>query len=193
MKTGLFFGTFNPVHVGHLLIANYLTEFSDLDQVWIVVSPKSPFKQKDSMLADHHRLAMVERVLGDCNSKIKASRIEFDLPQPSYTSHTLAYLTEKYPARNFALIMGSDNLETFPKWKNADHIISLHEVYVYPRPGHDGGKLKTHPSVRWVDAPLMEISSSFIRKSVREGKNIRFFLQEAVFNYMTEMNFYKKA
>ena len=191
MKIGLFFGTFNPVHNGHMVIANYMAEFTDLQQVWMVISPHNPLKEAGTLLQDYHRFALVELAI-DGYRKIKASKVEFQLPKPSYTVHTLAYLTEKFPQHEFALIMGSDNLESLHKWKNFEVILENHELYIYPRPGSSGGKFKNHPRVKKVDAPLMEISASFIRQSIKAKKDVRFMLPQAVFEFMEEMNFYKK-
>ncbi len=193
MKVGLFFGTFNPIHVGHLTIANHIAEYSDLDQVWFVVTPHSPFKKKNSLLDDHQRLEMVYRATKDY-SKLKQSDIEFKLPQPNYTVNTLAHLEEKYPDYEFALIMGEDNLKSFHKWKNYQVILEMHDIYVYPR--MSGGKVETefdeHPTIHHIDAPIMELSSTFIRKSIKQGKNVRPMLPENVWEYLDEMNFYKK-
>lgn len=193
MKVGLFFGTFNPIHVGHLTIANHLVEYSDLDQVWFVVTPHSPFKKKNSLLDDHQRLEMVYRATKDY-SKLKQSDIEFKLPQPNYTVNTLAHLEEKYPDHEFALIMGEDNLKSFHKWKNYQVILEMHDIYVYPRKSE--GKVETefdeHPKIHHIAAPIMELSSTFIRKSIKAGKNVRPMLPENVWEYLDEMNFYKK-
>jgi len=191
MKVGLFFGTYNPVHVGHMVIANYMLEFTDLDQLWMVVTPQNPFKQKESMLKDYDRLHLVKLAIGD-NLKMKASDIEFGLDQPNYTSDTLAYLEEKFPNNHFVLIMGADNLQHFPKWKNHEHILEAHELYVYPRLDSDGGGgLSFHDKVKMVDAPIMKISSSFIRKAIAEGKDISHYMPESVAAYIKEMNLYK--
>ena len=192
MKVGLFFGTFNPIHVGHLTIANHLAENSDLDQVWFVVTPHSPFKKKSSLLDNNQRLEMVYRATKDYD-KLKPSDIEFGLPQPNYTINTLVHLEEKYPTNEFALIMGEDNLKSFHKWKNYQMILETHDVYVYPRISE--GKVETqfdeHPKIHHVDSPIMELSSTFIRKSIKEGKNVRPMLPENVWEYLDEMNFYK--
>ena len=192
MNVGLYFGTFNPIHVGHLTIANHLVEHSDLDQVWFVVTPHSPFKKKNSLLDDHQRLEMVYQATKDYD-KLKESNIEFNLPQPNYTVNTLAHLEEKYPENNFALIMGEDNLKSFHKWKNYDVILSRHKIYVYPRisQGTIESKFEDHPSITRVKAPIMELSSTFIRKSIKAGKNVRPMLPEAVWKYLDEMKFYK--
>jgi nicotinate-nucleotide adenylyltransferase len=191
MKIGLFFGSFNPIHIGHMAIANYMAEFTDLDQVWFVVTPHNPLKKKSSLLADNHRLALVRAAIGDAG-KYKASNIEFKLPQPSYTVNTLAHLSEKYPQHHFALILGSDNLATFPKWKNYEHILSEYQLYVYPRPESDGGELKLHPRVTLVPAPFMDISSTFIRESIKAKKNVCFFMPLPAYEYLKEMHFYEK-
>lgn len=191
-KIGLFFGTFNPIHIGHLAIANHMAEHSDLDQVWLVVTPHNPHKKKRSLLEDHHRLAMV-RIAVEPYPKLRASDIEFGLPQPNYTVKTLAHLEEKYPDHQFALIMGEDNLKSFTKWKNYDVIAKRHELYVYPRISEgviDPG-WANHPKVTRVEAPIMEISATFIRKGIEAGKNIRPLLPQDVWIYLDEMNFYR--
>ena len=191
MKIGLFFGSFNPVHVGHMVIANFMLEFTGLERIWFVVSPHNPLKEKKSLLSNHHRLQLVRFAIGD-NHKMKASNIEFSLPQPSYTVNTLAHLSEKFPDHEFALIMGSDNLQSFHKWKNYEFILEHHKIYVYPRPGFDGGKFQKHPSVIFTQAPQMDITSTFIREAIRNKKDVRYFLPEAAWEYLDEMNFYKK-
>jgi nicotinate-nucleotide adenylyltransferase len=190
-KIGLYFGTFNPIHIGHLTIANYMAEFSDLDQIWMVVTPHNPHKAKKTLLDDHHRLAMVRIALEDY-PKLKASDIEFGLPQPNYTVKTLAYLEEKYPENNFALIMGEDNLGSFHKWQHYQTILARYDIYVYPRIGQGKEPKFTDLSrIHKVDAPIMELSSTFIRKAIKDGKNIRPMLPYAVWKYLDEMNFYK--
>ena len=191
MKVGLFFGSFNPIHVGHLILANYMAQFTDLDKVWLVVSPHNPLKNKSSLLADYHRMALVQRAI-EYNTKLKASDVEFKLSQPSYTINTLIHLTEKYPQNKFVLIMGADNLTTFHKWKNYEEILSNYEIYVYPRPGYDGGNLKNSASVKFIEAPIMEISSTFIRQAIKNKKDVRYMLSDAVHQYIQEMHFYKK-
>ena len=192
MKIGLYFGTFNPIHVGHLTIANHLAEYSDLDQVWFVVTPHSPFKKKNSLLDDYQRLEMVYLATKDY-PKLKESNIEFGLPQPNYTVNTLSYLEEKYPDNEFALIMGEDNLKSFHKWKNYEVILARHSIYVYPRisEGTINHQFEDHPNIVKVDAPIMQLSSTFIRKSIKAGKNVRPMLPEHVWQYLDEMNFYK--
>jgi nicotinate-nucleotide adenylyltransferase len=188
--TGLYFGSFNPIHIGHLAIANYLVEFAQLQELWFVVSPQNPLKQKQSLLSDYQRLELVNRSIADY-PKFKASTIEFSLPKPSYTTDTLAYLDEKFPQRKFALIMGEDNLSSLDKWKNFELLLEKRKVLCYPRPGNDITKFHEHPNVHIVEAPLMEISSSFIRKAVGENKNMQFFMHPKAWEYMDEMNFYR--
>lgn len=191
MKVGLFFGSFNPIHIGHLAIANYVVEYTDLDQLWFVVSPQNPLKKKSSLLADYHRLALVRIAIQDDN-RFKASDIEMKLPQPSYTVDTLAYLREQYPEKEFVIIMGADGLETFDKWKNYKYLVANYVRYVYPRPGVNTAEFKNTENCKFVDAPLMDISSTFIREAIKQGKDVRYFLNTKVYQYIDEMNFYKK-
>ncbi|MBF8149726.1 nicotinate-nucleotide adenylyltransferase [Winogradskyella sp. F6397] len=192
MKIGLYFGTFNPIHVGHLTIANHLAEHSDMDQIWFVVTPLSPFKKKRSMLDNYHRLELVHLATKDYD-KLRPSDIEFGLKQPNYTIDTLTYLFEKYPKHEFALIMGEDNLKSFHKWKNYELILENHNIYVYPRISE--GKIDTqfnnHPKVIKIDAPIMELSSTFIRNEIKDGKNVRPMLPENVWQFIDEMSFYR--
>jgi nicotinate-nucleotide adenylyltransferase len=192
MKIGLYFGTFNPIHIGHLVIANHMAEYSDLNQIWFVVTPQSPFKVKQSMLDNYQRLEMVYLATKDYD-KLKPSDIEFNLPQPNYTVNTLAYLQEKYPNYEFALIMGEDNLKGFHKWKNYEWILLNHHIYVYPRlsEGAINTEFHNNKKVHFVNAPIIELSSTFIRNSIKEGKNVRPMLPEHVWAYLDEMNFYK--
>ena len=192
MKIGLYFGTFNPIHVGHLTIANYMAEYSDLDQVWFVVTPHSPFKKKSTLLDNNHRYQMVDRAI-EHYANLRASDIEFNLPQPNYTINTLVYLQEKYPDYEFSLIMGEDNLKSFHKWKNYQLILENHHIYVYPRVSEGNIETQFHDNekVHFINAPIMELSSTFIRKAIKEGKNIRPMLPEHVWEYVDEMNFYR--
>jgi nicotinate-nucleotide adenylyltransferase len=191
MKVGLFFGTYNPVHVGHMVIANYMVEFTDLDQVWMVVTPQNPFKQKESMLKDYDRLHLMRLAIGD-DSRLKAADIEFNLPQPNYTVDTLVYLKEKHSEHEFALIMGADNLNHFHKWKNHQVILDDHDLYVYPRmDSNEGGELRQHFKGNYVEAPVMKISSSFIRKAIAEGKKVSHYMPKDVAKYVEEMNLYQ--
>ena len=191
-KVGLYFGTFNPIHSGHLIIANYMVEFSELTEVWMVVTPHNPFKKKNSLLDNHHRLEMVYKACEDYPN-LKPSDIEFGLPQPNYTVNTLIQLEEKYPDLEFALIMGEDNLKSFHKWKNYEVILERYSIFVYPRisKGRVENEFITNAKITRVPAPIIELSSTFIRKAVKEGKNIRPMLPEKVWKYLDEMNFYK--
>ncbi len=190
-KTGLFFGSFNPIHIGHMIIANWFVEYTDLDRVWFVVSPQSPFKNKKTLLADHHRLALVRTAIED-DLRFWVTDIEFGMPQPSYTIDTLTYLEEKYPEHKFVLLAGSDQLPNFDKWKNADRILELYKMYVYARPGYKNSKFGNHHSVKIFHTPLMEISSTFVRKSIKEGKDMRYMLPPKVWEYIREMHFFEK-
>lgn len=190
-KVGLFFGSFNPVHNGHMIIANYILEYTELEQIFFVVSPQNPFKEKANLLEDYHRLALIREAIGE-NDKFHACDIEFKMPKPSYTIDTLTYLKEKYPEKIFSLIMGSDNLQNFHKWKNANQIIENHILYIYPRPGFDDTKFKEVKNITLIKAPLMEISATFIRNAVKEKKDIRYFLPEKAWKYLKEMHFYEK-
>ncbi|MBK9190410.1 MAG: nicotinate-nucleotide adenylyltransferase [Crocinitomicaceae bacterium] len=193
-KIGLYFGTFNPIHVGHLIIANHLASHSGLDEVWFVVSPHNPLKDKNTLLDDHHRLAMVKLAVED-NPKLKASSIEFDLPKPSYTVLTLQALREKYPSYEFSLIMGEDNLRTLHKWRNYEFIMENFDIWVYPRVKTgvetDTVDFSKMPRVKFCHAPAMNISSTLIRESVKNRKDVRYLLTEPVWKYVDEMNFYK--
>ena len=193
MKIGLYFGTFNPIQVGHIIIANHLVEYSDLDEIWMVVTPHNPHKKKSSLLENHHRYELVYIALEDY-PKIKPSDIEFKLPQPNYTVNTLAHIGEKYPQHEFSLIMGEDNLKSFHKWKNYETILENHEVYCYPRIAE--GTVKTtfenHPKIHKVDAPIIQISATLIRDGIKNNKNVAPMLTKEVWNYIDEMNFYRK-
>ncbi len=196
MKIGLYFGSFNPIHIGHLAIANFMVEFTDMDQVWFVISPQNPLKKRDTLLADYHRLELVEKAIHD-EPRFQASDIELKLPKPSYTIDTLTYLSEKHPKHQFILIMGEDNMYTLPKWKNYRGLLEQYPIYVYPREGEmktipEFKKLFKNASITQVDAPRIEISSSFIRQSIRSNKDIHLFLPPAVWKYIDEMNFYRK-
>ncbi|REG89148.1 nicotinate (nicotinamide) nucleotide adenylyltransferase [Winogradskyella sediminis] len=192
MKIGLYFGTFNPIHIGHLTIANHLAEHSDLDQVWFVVTPLSPFKKKSSLLDNYHRLEMVHLATQDYDN-LRPSDIEFGLKQPNYTIDTLTYLFEKHPNYEFALIMGEDNLKSLHKWKNYELILENHNIYVYPRlsKGTIDTQFNNHPKIIKVDAPIMELSSTFIRNEIKDGKNVRPMLSGNVWQFIDEMNFYR--
>ncbi len=190
LTIGLYFGSYNPIHIGHLAIANYMVEYTDIDQLWFVVSPHNPLKKKSNLLDDYQRLEMVHRAV-DGDDRFRASNIEFNLPKPSYTVDTLTYLKEQHPNYHFKILMGSDNLENFHKWKNYETIINDYGIIVYPRPGFDPKKVQVEKNIVVAkDAPLMEISSSFIRKAIKKGKDVRHFLTQKTWEYLEEMYFY---
>lgn len=193
MKIGLYFGTFNPVHIGHLIIANHMAEYSDLDQIWMVVTPHNPLKKKDTLLDDYTRLNLVSLATEDY-PKIKVSDIEFKLPQPNYTVNTLSHLQDKYPHHEFALIMGEDNLRSLHKWKNFEIILENHDLYVYPRISMEAEniELKDHSRIHLINAPVVEISSTFIRNSIKNKKNFRPLVPHRVWEYIDHNNLYKK-
>lgn len=202
MRIGLYFGTYNPIHVGHLIIANHMVDYTELDQVWLIVSPQNPLKSKASLLEDYHRLALV-RVAVENNTKLSASNIEFDLPKPSYTVDTLSYIQEKHPEHSFSLIMGEDNLRSLHKWKNYEEILNNHSIYVYPRAlteqerleqdsSFSDSQFRGHKNITKCDAPVMKLSASFIRNAIKEKKDVRYLLSEPVHNYIREMHFYEK-
>ena len=190
MNIALFFGSFNPVHVGHMIIASYLVENTDVDQLWMVVSPHNPHKNKASLAKDHDRLHLVRLAIGD-HDKIRASNIEFDLPKPSYTIDTLTYLKEKHPKYNFHLVMGGDNLGSFHKWKNYEQIIENHHIYVYQRPSFDLGSLQNHPHVHILEAPLLQLSATMIRTMIKEGKSVKYYVPDTVNEYLEETTLYR--
>jgi len=189
MKIGLFFGSFNPIHVGHLIIANTMANCTDLEQVWFIVSPQNPFKKNKSLLHEFDRLTMVEKSISD-NYKLKTNDIEFQMPKPSYTIDTLTKLSERHPNHDFKLIMGEDNLVQFENWKNYDKILEYYELYVYPRPNTAEHNFKTHPKVKFVEAPLLDISATFIRNSIKAGKSIRYMVSDVVDEYIRWKKFY---
>ncbi|WP_347157159.1 nicotinate (nicotinamide) nucleotide adenylyltransferase [Pontibacter chitinilyticus] len=183
MKVGLLFGSFNPIHIGHLILANFMATNTDLDTVWLVVSPQNPFKPSNTLLPEFDRLQMVTLAIED-NPNLGVSSIEFSMPKPSYTIDTLTYLQEKYPSYEFVLIMGEDNLPLFPKWKNADRILQYHQVYVYPRSGSTTTELPELPGVTFVKAPVLDISATFIRQCIREEKSIKYLVPDEVAAYI---------
>ncbi len=176
---GLFFGSFNPIHIGHLIIANTMVEHSSLDQVWFIISPQNPFKKQSTLLHEHDRLDLVNAAIFD-NYNLKAVDVEFRMPKPSYTIDTLTYLSEQHKDKNFKLIIGEDNLKSFRKWKNSDKILEFYELLVYPRPHTQPSDLKSHPNVQLIDAPMMDISATFIRKSIQSHKSIKYLVPESV-------------
>lgn len=190
MQIGLFFGSFNPVHNGHLMIASYLCQTTPLQKVWLVVSPQNPFKQKDTLLNEYDRLHLI-RLATDDNPQLQPSDVEFKLPRPSYTIDTLTYLTEKYPQHTFSLIMGSDNLASLHKWKNAELLLQRHHIYVYQRRGYTHNPYAHLSTVHWLDFPFIDISATFIRQQIRQGISMQYFLPDAVWRYIKEQNWYK--
>jgi nicotinate-nucleotide adenylyltransferase len=189
-RVGLFFGSFNPVHVGHMIIANLISSEKLVDEVWMVVSPQNPLKDKASLADDYDRLHMVNLSIGN-NVHIKASNIEFSLPKPSYTVDTLAVLQEKYPHITFSLIMGGDNLATLHKWKNYELLLNNFQILVYNRPSYELGELAAHKNIKLVDAPLLDISASFIRRCIKERRSIEYLVTDEVYKYLAHSNLYK--
>jgi nicotinate-nucleotide adenylyltransferase len=195
-KIGLFFGSFNPIHIGHMAIAGYMTEFTDLKEVWFVVSPHNPLKKKSALLPDYERLLLTELAIGD-NYRLRASDIEFRLPVPSYTIDTLTYLNEKFPSNEFMPIMGEDNLYTLHKWKNAEELVKRHKIIVYPRPYTSKpsssllDKILALADIEFVKAPLMDISGTFIRNGIKKGKNMSYFLAPPVWEYIEKKHLFE--
>lgn len=185
----LFFGSFNPIHIGHLAIANYITEFKNINELWFVVTPQNPMKKASNLLNDRDRKFLTELAISNY-PKFKVSDIEFYLPKPNYTINTLTYLQEKFPTKKFSLLIGGDNLETFHKWKNFKIILDNFKIYVYKRPTYNIQNFE-NANIEILDAPQIEVSSSFIREAIKNNKDIRFFLPEKVYKYILEMNFYK--
>jgi nicotinate-nucleotide adenylyltransferase len=190
MKIGLFFGSFNPVHVGHMIIANHMVQYTDLDQVWMVVTPHNPLKSKTSLAKDSDRYHLVQLAIGN-NIKIKPSNVEFSLPLPSYTIDTLTFLNEKYPKHIFALIMGGDNLESIEKWKNYNQILENYDIYLYQRAGYNPGKYSYFPRIKHMKVPLLDISATFIRQAIREGKSVQYLVPDAVYDYLENSVMYR--
>ena len=189
-KIGIYSGSFNPIHHGHVMLANYLVEFSDLDELWFVVSPQNPLKQKDELLDDEERLKMVQLAVGD-DPRFHVSDIEMHLPTPSYTINTLTALSEQHPDCQFVFICGMDSLQNLHRWREYQKILDNYQLLVFPREGYDGGELAQHPSVTILKTPILEISSTFIRQCVKEGRDVRHFMPERTFSYMKEHLFYE--
>ena len=190
MKIGLYFGSFNPVHVAHLIIANYILNESDIEKIWFIISPQNPFKTESNLLNEYHRLHLVRLATEDDN-RIKVSDIEFGLPKPSYTTNTLAYLAEKHPEHEFCIIMGSDSFQNLNKWKNYEVIIKNYPIYVYLRPGfHAENKIGANLHI--LNAPLLQLSATLIRKYIREGKSVRYMIPEKVLDEIEKGGYYKK-
>ncbi len=185
-KIGIYSGSFNPIHHGHLMLANYLVEFSDLDELWFVVSPQNPLKKKEDLMDDADRLEMVRLAIGD-DPRMKASDIEFGLPQPSYTINTLRTLSERFPKDKFVFICGMDSLQGLPRWREYQAILEGYELLVFPRKGYDGGELLHHPHVKVLETPVIEVSSTFIRNCMKEGKDVRHFMPEKAYGYFKKI------
>ncbi|MBR6931220.1 MAG: nicotinate-nucleotide adenylyltransferase [Bacteroidales bacterium] len=188
-KIGIYSGSFNPIHHGHVMLANYLVEFSDLDELWFVVTPQNPLKKKEDLLDDDERLKMVQLALGD-DPRIHVSDIEMHLPTPSYTINTLTSLSEQNPDVEFVFICGMDSLQNMKNWREYQRILDNYELLVFPREGYDGGELVNYPSVTVLKTPILEISSTFIRQCVKEGRDVRHFMPEKAFAYMKQNQFY---
>jgi nicotinate-nucleotide adenylyltransferase len=189
-KTGLFFGSFNPIHNGHLMLAKYILNEYDLNEIWFVVSPQNPLKDKKSLLDEHHRLQLVRLAVED-EPRFRASDIEFKLEKPSYTINTLVHLKEKYK-KHFVLLMGADSALSLKKWKNYEAILEAYEVYVYPRIGDDTEAIMKHKNIKIIKAPQIEISATYIRQAIKAKKDVRFLLSEKVYQYVKEMHFFEK-
>jgi nicotinate-nucleotide adenylyltransferase len=191
MKIGLYFGSFNPIHNGHLIIANHILNETDLKRIWFVVSPQNPFKRSSALLNEYDRLHLVQKAIAG-DDRLKASEIEFSLPLPSYTVHTLAYLKEKYPGHEFVLIMGSDSFQNLPKWKNAEIILRDHHIIIYKRPGFEVDK-DAAGNIEIMNAPLLEISATYIRELVKKGKSIKYLVPESVEEEILSASYYKRS
>ena len=189
-KIGIYSGSFNPIHHGHVMLANYLVEFSDLDELWFVVTPQNPLKKKEDLLNDDERLKMVQLALGD-DPRFHVSDIEMHLPRPSYTINTLTTLAEQHPDCEFVFICGMDSLQNLKNWREYQKILDNYELLVFPREGYDGGELINYPSVSVLKTPILEISSTFIRRCIKEGRDVRHFMPEATFLYMKQHRFYE--
>lgn len=189
-KVALFFGSFNPIHIGHMIIASHVADNTECDQVWFVVSPHNPLKKKKTLLQDHHRLEMVRRAIEN-DTRFRASDVEFHLEQPSYTTVTLAHLKEKYPNTEFSLVMGGDNLASLPKWKNFETILECYPIICYSRPNSDTSEIEKRGSVTILDAPQMNISSSHIRGQISKGCTVKYVMPLEAWQYLDEMNFYR--
>ena len=192
MNIGLYFGSFNPIHNGHLIIANYIVQNTDLEQVWFVISPQNPLKKSSTLLNEYHRLYLVQVSIED-EPSLKATDIEFRLPKPSYTIDTLTYLGEKFPSHHFSVIMGSDSFQNLPEWKNYRQLLSNYPIYVYERPSFKPENVYTDAKVTFLKAPLLEISSTYIRKIISSGKSIRYLVPEKVRLEIEQNGYYRNS
>ena len=190
MRVGLFFGSFNPVHIGHMIIASHLVEYAPIDQLWMVLSPQNPFKQRASLANDYDRLHLLNLAIGS-HPKIKSSNVEFSLPRPSYTIDTLTYLKEKYPEKTFSLIMGGDNLANLHKWKNYEKIVAEHDIYIYKRGRTKKVQFENQERIVYLEAPLLDISATFIRNAIQQGKSVQYMVPDAVYEYLNTYPIYK--
>lgn len=191
MKVGLYFGSFNPIHIGHLVIASHLLNETDLQKIWFVVSPLNPFKESESLVNEYDRLHLVQKAIED-DPRFKVTDIEFTLPRPSYTINTLTYLVEKYPGYEFRIIMGSDSYQNIMKWKNPEQILSEYGILVYRRPGFDVTPIEGSRTTI-LDAPLLQISATHIRELVRKGKSIKYLVPAEVENEIRNSNLFRKT
>lgn len=191
MKIGLYFGSFNPIHIGHLIIANHLTNHTDLQEVWFIVSPQNPFKNANSLLNENHRLNLIKTAI-EGETRLRASNVEFKLPKPSYTINTLTYLAEKYPNHEFVLIMGSDGFQNLPQWKNGETILKNYPIYIYKRPGFDIIN-NFNADISVMDAPLLDISSTLIRDLIAKGKSIRYLVPDSVKDEIERNHYYRSS
>ncbi len=189
-KIGIYSGSFNPIHHGHLMLASYLVTFGELDELWLLVSPQNPLKPKAELLDDQHRLEMARLAVGD-DPFIKVSDVEMHLPRPSYTINTLQHLSKQYPDNQFVFVCGMDSLQNLDKWKDYEKILNNYNIVVFPRRGYDGGELINHPSVRVVETPIIELSSTFIRNCIADNISVRHFMPENAYNYLMNNNLYK--
>lgn len=191
MKVGLYFGSYNPLHIGHLIIADAMLQHCPLDEIWLVVSPQNPFKERDGLLEDRLRLSLVEKAV-EGNPRIRVCDIELTLPLPSYTYNTLQKLSEKYPQHEFCLIMGSDNVDRLDRWRNATEILEHYDIYVYPRPNHLDAPLLQHSHVHLIpNLPHMEISSTYIRQQISEGRSVRYLVPDAARKEIEDKGYYR--
>lgn len=191
MKTGLFFGSFNPIHNGHIALAGYMLEFTDLDEIWFVVSPQNPLKKQHELAPDKHRLEMTKLAIEDFNPRISLCDIEMNMPRPSYTIDTLEALDKQYPMRKFTVLMGADSMESIHKWKDFEALLKNYRFMVYPRLGLNVGEIALKYNVEIINAPIMELSSTFLRNSILKNKNVSYFMPIKAYQYLIDNQLYK--